>query len=563
MELHTYKINEDYSTKVAYFSMEFAIHQALKIYSGGLGFLSGSHMRSVHDLGQNVVGVGMLWSYGYYDQSRDEHRDLKIDFIRKHYYFLENLNIEVPVTINSHTVWVKAYYLKPDTFGTAPIILLSTDYDKNDYLARTISYKLYDAYEDTRIAQEIVLGIGGVKVLDALEQNIEIYHLNEGHAIPLAFELYKRYKTLNELKKHIVFTTHTPEMAGNETHDIHKLYSMGFFNGLTLEEMVAMTGITEDNFSLTIAALRLSKRANGVSKLHAKVANKMWGGYENICQIISITNAQNRRYWTDKTLLKALDEHEDYELMARKKHLKRVLFNVVADQTGQLFDPDILTIVWARRFAEYKRAGLLTRDFERFHNLVTRKEKKVQIIWAGKPYPFDTDSIHVFNELVHISMKYNNVAVLIGYELNLSMLLKKGADIWLNTPRLTREASGTSGMTAAMNGAINFSINDGWVPEFAQDGINSFIIPSDHNKPINIQDNDDNKNMMDILEKKIIPMYYDNTKKWLEIIKNSMRDVNPSFDSGKMAHEYYYYMYNYPHEKKINEERFLEEGELL
>ena len=563
MELHTYKINEDYSTKVAYFSMEFAIHQALKIYSGGLGFLSGSHMRSVHDLGQNVVGVGMLWSYGYYDQSRDEQRNLKVDFIRKHYYFLEDLNIEVPVSVNSHTVWVKAYYLKPETFGTAPVILLTTDYDKNDYLARTISYKLYDAYEETRIAQEIVLGIGGVKVLDALDQNIEIYHLNEGHGIPLAFELYKRYKTLQELKKHIVFTTHTPEMAGNETHDIHKLYSMGFFNGLSLEEMTSITQITDDRFCLTLAALRLSKRANAVSKLHDTVANQMWDGYKDIAPIISITNAQNRRFWIDKTLLRALDEHEDYELMARKKHLKKVLFDVVADQTGQLFDPDVLTIVWARRFADYKRAGLLTHDFERFHELVTRKKQKVQIIWAGKPYPFDTDSIHVFDELVHISLKYDNVAVLIGYELSLSALLKKGADIWLNTPRLKHEASGTSGMTAAMNGAINFSINDGWVPEFAQDGVNSFIIPSDANKPVTTQDNDDNRAMMDILERTIIPMYYDNQAKWIEIMKNSMRDVNPTFDSGKMAHEYYEYMYDYPHAKHVDEEKFLEEGESL
>jgi glycogen phosphorylase len=560
VNLHTYNINSEYSTKVAYFSMEFAIHQALKVYSGGLGFLSGSHMRSVHNLGQNVIGVGMLWSYGYYDQGRDEHNDLRVDFIRKRYYFLDDLGIEVPVTVNSHIVWVKVYYLNPETFGTAPLLLLTTDYDKNDYLARTISYKLYDAYEDTRIAQEIVLGIGGVKALEALEQEIDIYHLNEGHAIPLAFELYKRYKTLEELRKHIVFTTHTPEAAGNETHNTHKLHKMGFFNGLSLEEMQSITGIKEDDFSLTLAALRVSKIANGVSKLHGKVANDMWAEYPDICEIISITNAQNRRYWIDKTLLRALDEHEDYELVARKKHLKKVLFDVVADQTGQLFDPDVLTIVWARRFAEYKRPGLLTRDFERFHRLATNQNYPVQIIWAGKPYPFDTDSIHIFNELVHISLEYKNVAVLTGYELQLSMLLKKGADIWLNTPRITREASGTSGMAAAMNGAVNFSINDGWVPEFAKDGINSFIIPADRTLPVAQQDIQDAKNMMDILENKILPMYYDDQEHWVEVIKNSMRDVNPSFDSGKMAHEYYARMYDVEHSKEsqvVPEDEFL------
>jgi starch phosphorylase len=553
MNLHTYKINDNYSTKVAYFSMEFALHQALKIYSGGLGFLSGSHMRSVYDLGQNLVGIGMLWSYGYYDQARDENRDLKVEFRKKHYYFLDDLNIEVPVTINSHTVWVKAYYLSPDVFGTAPMILLTTDYEKNDHLARTITHKLYDAYEDTRIAQETVLGVGGVKVLEALNQEIDIYHLNEGHAIPLAFELYKKYKTKDELKKHIVFTTHTPEAAGNEIHNIDKLYKMGFFADLSLEKVRELTEIECDDFSLTVAALRLSKIANGVSKLHGVVANDMWKDCKNRSKIISITNAQNRRFWIDKTLLRALDEHEDYELVATKKHLKRILFDEVANQTGQMFDPDVLTIVWARRFAEYKRPGLLTYDFERFHELVTRSEKKVQIIWAGKPYPFDSNAIHIFNELNHISQKYKNVAVLVGYELKLSRMLKKGCDIWLNTPRITREASGTSGMTAAMNGAINFSINDGWIPEFAVDGVNSFIIPAEFNRDIPTQDQEDNKNMMDVLENKIIPMYYDNQKEWIKVMKNSMRDVNPSFDSGRMAYEYYVKMYDYQNGKHHTE----------
>jgi starch phosphorylase len=549
MNLHTYKIDENYSTKVAYFSMEFALHQALKIYSGGLGFLSGSHMRSVYDLGQNVIGVGMLWSYGYYDQGRDENRNLKVEFRKKYYYFLDDLNIEVPVMINSHTVWVKAYYLKPDIFGTAPMIFLTTDYERNDHLSRTITHKLYDAYEDTRIAQETVLGIGGVKVLEALNQNIEIYHLNEGHAIPLAFELYRKYQTKEELKKHIVFTTHTPEAAGNEIHNIHKLHKMGFFGDLSLEEVRSLTEIEEEDFSLTVAALRVSKIANGVSKLHGVVANEMWKDYPDICQIISITNSQNRRFWIDKTLLRALDEHEDYELVATKKHLKKILFDEVANQTGQMFDPDVLTIIWARRFAEYKRPGLLTHDFERFHELVTRTDKKVQIIWAGKPYPFDSNAIHIFNELNHISKKYPNVAVLVGYELKLSRMLKKGCDIWLNTPRITREASGTSGMTAAMNGAINFSINDGWIPEFAIDGVNSFIIPAEFNRDIPTQDSEDSKNMMDILENVIIPMYYDNQKEWVKIMKNSMRDVNPSFDSGRMAYEYYVKMYDYQNGK--------------
>ncbi len=545
MNLHTYKIKEEYKRGVAYFSMEFAIDQALKTYSGGLGFLSGSHMRSAYDLGQNVIGVGMLWSYGYYDQTRDEHKDLKANFIRKRYYFLEDLNIEVKLNINNHPVYVKALLLKAETFGTAPIIFLTTDYYKNDHLACTISHKLYDVYEDTRIAQETVLGVGGVKVLEALNQKIDIYHLNEGHALPLAFELYKKYPSQEKLREHIVFTTHTPEKAGNEVHNIYKLKQMGFFADLTLDEVRTVTGIEDDNFSLTLGALRVSKIANGVSKLHGIVSNDMWKDYHNIAPITSITNAQNRKYWADDQLLHFFNTNEDYEIVGRKKHLKKKLFEIVADQTGKLFDPDVLTIVWARRFAEYKRPNLLTYDMERFKKLVTSNgDKKVQIIWAGKPYPFDMNAIHIFNELHHLSLDYPNVAVLIGYELKLSSMLKKGSDIWLNTPRITREASGTSGMTASMNGVINFSINDGWIPEFGVDGVNSFIIPADPTLNIETQDREDYLNMMNILEEKIIPMYYNNQDEWLKIMKSSMRDVNPYFNSSRMADEYYSKMYN-------------------
>jgi len=543
MNLHTYKIKDKYKTSVAYFSMEFAIDQALKTYSGGLGFLSGSHMRSAYELGQNMIGVGMLWSYGYYDQARDQHKELRADFVRKRYYFLEDLNIEVQIEINNHPVYVKAFLLKPETFGTAPVIFLTTDFEKNDHLAQTISHKLYDVYEDTRIAQETVLGVGGVKVLEALNQKIDIYHLNEGHALPLAFELSKKYPTREELRKKIVFTTHTPEKAGNEEHNIHKLHQMGFFAGLDLGKVRELTQIYNDNFSLTLGALRVSKISNGVSKLHAKVSNDMWSNFDNISPIIPITNAQNRKYWADVPLRDALDSGEDYALIARKKHLKKRLFKEVANQTGKLFDPDILTIVWARRFAEYKRPNLLIRDLERFKRLVTNQERPVQIIWAGKPYPFDMNAIHIFNELHHISLDYPNVAVLLGYELELSAKLKKGSDIWLNTPRITREASGTSGMTASMNGAINFSINDGWMPEFSIDGVNSFIIPADPNLDIETQDREDYLNMMDILENKIIPTYYDNQNEWLEVMKNSMRDVLPYFDSARMADEYYSKMY--------------------
>jgi len=547
MILHDYDYDPKYSKGVAYFSMEFAIHQALKTYSGGLGFLAGSHMRSAYDLRQNMVGVGILWSYGYYDQGRHEDRSLKINFIRKHYYFLEDLGIRATVKIHGQDVHVKAYYLPPDIFSSAPLILLSTDIPENDFLARTITHKLYDANEETRISQEIVLGIGGVRVLDALKQNVDCYHMNEGHALPMVYELYKRYGSLEAMKEHIVFTTHTPEAAGNEEHNIHLLHRFGFFNGMDLETARRISGTQSDSFNLTVGALRASKITNAVSKFHGEVANRMWAQTEGRSKIIAITNAQNRRYWTDKDLLAALDNHEDYALIARKKHLKRMLFNIVADQTGKMFDPEILTIVWARRFAEYKRPGLLKQDFDRFRKLIEREERPIQVIWAGKPYPFDSNALNLFNELIHISHHYQRMAVLVGYELELSRVLKKGSDVWLNTPRVSREASGTSGMSASMNGTIHFSTNDGWHPEFAQDGLNAFTIPPiDHSTPTEVQDREDNKNLMDVLENQIIPLYYDHPVQWTQMMKRAMADVIPAFDSGRMAHEYYEKMYNAP-----------------
>ena len=542
---HDYAFDEKYTTSVAYFSMEFAIHQALKIYSGGLGFLAGSHMRSAYDLKQNIIGVGILWSFGYYDQTRTEDGQFRADFIRKNYYFLEDLGIQATVKIYDKDVHVKAFYLAPDVFGSAPLLLLTTDIPENDFLARTITHKLYDSNEETRISQEIVLGIGGVKVLDSLKQKIDIYHMNEGHALPLVYELYARYGNMDKVREHVVFTTHTPEAAGNEEHNIELLHKFGFFNGLDLETVRRITLTNGDQFSLTVGALRSVKLTNAVSKMHGEVANRMWKDCEGRSEIIYITNAQNRRFWMDKEMSSARDSHEDYLLNARKKHLKRRLFTVVADQTGKMFSPDVLTIVWARRFAEYKRPGLIKKDMQRFVAMLENTKYPVQIIWAGKPYPFDTNAINTFNELIYISKSMKNMAVLVGYELELSRMLKQGSDIWLNTPRVSREASGTSGMTASMNGSLHLSTDDGWNPEFSKDSFNSFTIPPiDNTKPVEEQDREDNKNLMDMLEKSIIPLYYDKPDHWTQMIKVAMRDIIPAFDSGRMANEYYTKMYN-------------------
>ncbi len=540
---HPYDIDEKYNKRVAYFSMEFGIHQALKTYSGGLGFLAGSHMRSAFDLKQNMIGIGVLWKYGYYDQLRNDDQTMRVQFQKKYYSYLEDTGITVSVDVNKHTVMVKAMVLKPETFGTVPLYFLTTDIPENDYLARTITSRLYDGEANARIAQSIVLGIGGAKVVDALG-GADIYHMNEGHALPLAFHLYNKFGSVDGIKKRMVFTTHTPEKAGNEEHEIHHLHNMSFFNNVPLEEVREMTGMHGHMFSHTLAALRLSKIANGVSQLHGEVARDMWLGNDGICEIKAITNAQNEPFWTDVALKKALDQNNDDALMTRKFKMKKQLFDIVADQTGKLFDPEVLTIVWARRFAAYKRADLIVRDFNRFLKMLNSKDKPVQIIWAGKPYPFDSGAIAVFDKLVNLSYKRNNFAVLTGYEIELSRKLKKGADIWLNTPRRPREASGTSGMTAAMNGAVNFSVQDGWLPEYARHGENSYVLPIvDTEWPVDRQDETDYQNLMEILENEIIPTYYNDREKWIQVMKNSMRDVVPQFGADRMVREYFEQLY--------------------
>jgi len=540
-----YPVAPMYSKRVAYFSMEFAIHQPLKIYSGGLGFLSGSHLRSAYELRQNLIGIGILWKYGYYDQARNQDQTLQVQWNEKIYNFLEDTGIKFQISIHENPVWVKVWYLNPETFKSAPLFLLSTDVPENDYVSQTICHRLYDSNVATKVAQFILLGIGGAKLVDELNFNPEIYHLNEAHAVSSAFYLYKKFGNKEEVTKRMVFTTHTPEEAGNEKHDISLCEKMGYFNTIPLDEVRKLTGITGDEFNHSLAALRFAHVANGVSQLHGEVSRKIWSKYDNICEIKAITNAQNWHYWADKQLYHFIDDHKIDAFVDRKRWLKKRALDIVADQTGKLLSPDVLTVVWARRFAGYKRADLLTRNKERFEALLHNSKYPIQFIWAGKPYPVDYSAIADFNHLVNMSKHYSNVAVCIGYELTLSKRLKQAADIWLNNPRVHHEASGTSGMTAAMNGAVNFSTNDGWICEFINHGNNGFVVPMTNYEEMNIDDQDqyDLDKMYDILENQILPLYYENIPVWRQIMKNGMRDVRWQFDSNRMAMEYYEQMY--------------------
>jgi glycogen phosphorylase len=543
-EIFSYEPAKEYSTSVAYFSMEFAIDQALKIYSGGLGFLAGSHLRSAYELKQNLFGIGMLWKYGYYDQERETDATMKPVYVEKNYSFLKDTGIVITVHVHGSPVYVKVWLLEPEVFKSAPLFLLSTDIPENDNLSRSITHRLYDSNEATRIAQSIVLGIGGAMLIDTLGLNVDVYHMNEGHSVPLNFYLHAKYKNLEEIRKRVIFTTHTPESAGNEEHNYNLLKDMSFFYHLQSHEVKHILGLDGDNFNYTLAALKFSRKANAVSKLHGRVARKMWNEHEGICEITSITNAQNKTYWKDNVLESGLQENNNQKIVSRKKEMKKDLFKIVANQTGKLFDENILTIVWARRFAPYKRADLIMYDWEKFVELINNKQYPVQIIWAGKPYPEDFGAIGQLNHIINRVKPFANCAVLTGYELSLSARLKKGSDVWLNNPRMYREASGTSGMTAAMNGSINLSLPDGWVPEFARDQENSFIIsPASDDLHIEERDKQEALTLLDTLQKKVLPMYYDSQENWLSIIKRAVTDVSPAFESGRMVAEYYRKMY--------------------
>ncbi len=543
-QLFTSNFHDKYTTSVAYFSMEFAIDQALKTYSGGLGFLAGSHMRSAYALKQNLIGIGILWKNGYYDQTRNADNSMRVFFREQMYSFLQDTGIKFQIEIDKKVVWVAVYYLPSSIFNTAPMFFLTTDTDGNDSWARSISYQLYDNDPLKKVAQCMLLGIGGAKFLKEANLGPSVYHFNEAHAVSAIFYLLKQNEDIIKIKQKVVFTTHTPEEAGNEKHNFDFLYNLGFFSGLDKALVQKLSDVKNTIFNHTLAALRMSRKANAVSKLHGEVSRKMWNSNEGICEIIHITNSQNHNYWADEVLDFAHKKKDLTEVAKRKKKLKEVLFKEVADQVGKLFDPNILTLVWARRFATYKRPDLLTLDVDRFQKLMNNSKYPIQIIWAGKPYPFDYGATDIFNKLYYLSHLFSNMAVLTGHELKLSKLLKDGSDVWLNNPIVTHEASGTSGMTAAMNASVNLSTFDGWVCEFAEKG-NSFVVPIAESEDSYLRDKTDINNLYDILEKEILPTYYNKPKAWNKIVDKSMTDVNVYFESDRMADEYYTKLYSF------------------
>jgi starch phosphorylase len=539
-----FEIDQKYEKAVVYICMEYGIDQALKIYAGGLGFLAGSFLRSAYALKQNITGVGILWKYGYYDQIRKQDQSMDVLFEEKNYSFLIDTGIKFSVTIDKKEVWVKVWFLDPVIFSTAPLYLLSTEVDENDYGSKTITHKLYDSNPLTSLSASILLGLGALKLMEILKKEHVIFHLNESHALSIAYAMFKKYKNLDVVKSKLVYTNHTPEESGNRKTEISLLDKMGFFSEIPIAEVISISYVKDNILDHTKTAIGFSGRTNCVSLLHKHTVEKQLQINGSSFPILSVTNAQQATYWSDVQLYDAVNKNSSNLFFEIKKERKKILFEIVADQCGKIFKEDVCTIVFAKRFAGYKRPDIFFHDTERFAKLLASKKYPVQLIWAGKPYPMDYAAIGVFDKIVNFCKYNDNCAILVGYELNLSKILKRGADIWLNTPRLTHEASGTSGISAAMNGALNVALPDGWFPEFAKDKTNSFIIPPcDTALPEHLQDDIDAASLMRVLETEALPLYYEFPERWFQLLQQSMSDIIPAFDSNRMTKSYYEQIY--------------------
>jgi len=530
---------------VAYFCMEYGIDQSLRLYAGGLGFLAGDYIKAAGSLNLPMIAIGLLYEYGYYDQIVGSNNHVAVQYTKRHYNFLKDTGIRFPVVVHGHEVMVAALEVPAELFGVCPLYLLSTSIPENDDLSRLITHSLYESNESTRLAQEIVLGIGGVKLIKELGLDIDIYHFNEGHAVlagmALIHEEMKQGLGFEEAHKKIrpkiTFTTHTPVKAGNEEHDLGAMMSMSCFPGdISYEQAKSIGG---DPFNMTVAGLRLSRISNAVSQLHADTAQHMWNWVEDASPIIGITNAVHSETWQDKEFSLVTTTQE---AIKRKNELRFEMTEYIKEQIGMLLDKDVLTICWARRFADYKRAWLLFKDKERLRKLL--KKKKIQIVFAGKPHPDSKDAHALFNTLLSYTNEFPSLIVLPGYEIALSRILKQGSDLWLNCPRRPLEASGTSGMSAALNGTLHMSTFDGWWVEGYVPGQNGWVIGDDKVPPtIAEQDEKDYNSMMDQLEQEIIPMFYEDRQEWARRTLMARQVAECQFSSRRMIMEYYARLY--------------------
>ena len=534
------------SPRVAYFCMEYGLDQTFPIYAGGLGILAGDHMKSAGDLRAPITGIGLMWDEGYTRQVvatgggiEDQYPKTARDAVRK-------IETRIEVTVRGKKIPLRAW--KVERFISSTLYLLEPERDED----RWITQRLYGGGNEDRLAQEIVLGVGGVRLLEALNLPIDLYHFNEGHAVFAGLELLRAAKfggtslteRMDKLRPHVVFTTHTPVPAGNEVHDLPLMRKMDANVGFSDQELGMIGG---DPFSMTVAGLRLARIANGVAELHGETAREMWKNVEGAAPIIAITNGVHAPTWQDARIRAALvpeksREKQDAELWTAHQRMKAELIEEITSRTGIQLSVDRLLIGFARRAATYKRADLLISDENELKKLF---DAGVQIVYAGKAHPRDTQGKALIGKLIDASKKHpREVVFLQNYDMRLGALLTRGTDIWLNNPRRPLEASGTSGMKAAMNGVPNLSILDGWWPEGCEHGVTGWKIgdadPTDDafdEKDMARVDKRDRELLYQTLENDVLPAYNDRGR-WVPIMRASIAMSQWRFSSDRMIEDY-------------------------
>lgn len=531
--------------RVAYFCMEYGLDQRLPLYAGGLGILAGDFLKAANDVDAPIVGIGMLWWQDYTKQLIGEDGYPYDTYPIYDFSFLEDTGKSVYVQIGSEDVECKIY--KTNQFNNKDLYLLDTG--KPDSKFGWITDKLYAGNNYNRIAQEIVLGIGGVRALRELGIQVDIYHFNEGHASFAGLELIKEKmnkqnqsfeKSLEETKKEIVFTTHTPVSAGNEAHNLNLLMEIGANNGLNYNQLKEIGG---EPFNMTAACLRMSSISNGVSELHGETARKMWSKLENSSEIISITNGIHKNTWQNKGIKNAFENNQD--IWSAHMQAKHDLVNYISSKTDAEINPENLIIGFARRAAPYKRSELIFRDTEKIDDLL--RIGKVQLVFSGKAHPNDHYGKDIVATLVKMDRKYkDSVVFLEDYDMEISKYLVQGVDIWLNNPKRPMEASGTSGMKAAMNGILNLSVLDGWVAEGPEHSVNGWILDhvfSSLDEKLS-EDEKDLQALYKILREEVIPIYYNDRERWVNMMKSSIEMSQYKFSAARMLDDYYREMYN-------------------
>ena len=601
---------------IAYFSAEFGLHECLPIYSGGLGILSGDHTKEASDLGLPFVGVGFLYPQGYFKQVITPNGDQEAIYVKVRFteaparpaFTAEGKEVVVSVSLPARgnlpdrQVYAKVYQIQ---VGNVPLYLMDTDIHPNALEDRELSARLYGGDDEMRLAQEMMLGIGGVRALRALGLEPAVFHMNEGHS---AFLVLERARELVEsglnfaeaaeiVRKSSVFTTHTPVPAGHDTFPFHMMdrYFPQWHEYLKISREEFLNLARQDQnwgptFSMTVLALKMSGRHNGVSKLHGEVSRKMWSWLwpdkkiEDI-PITHVTNGIHTETWLAPELKALFDQHlgkswvhrlddpamwdgvqhiPDEILWEAMNRMRARLVDFVRQRTrrrlirlGQhpneiqatvdLLNPKALTIGFARRFATYKRATLLFHDTERLKRIINNPTRPVQFVFAGKAHPRDEPGKNFIREVYHRSYEAGLAGHLIfveDYDMNVARHLVTGVDVWQNTPRRPHEASGTSGQKAGLNGTLNFSVLDGWWVE-GYNGRNGWAIGDveAEYESEEARNHADAMALYEILEDQIVPAFYERDlrgipRKWLKMVKESIRTVGPQFSMTRMIKEY-------------------------